>query len=466
MFFAQQSFACCLLENSSAVVIARKAAMAARPSSSITISTANQANDYFDYFDIMILGKTGMGKTTTADKILMANPTGKEYEYSPPQQNGAAADDGAASGVSKSEDITMWHISEDPQEVERVTMRLKNLVFWRGVENPHDEVNKARKEESKSTERCELLSNDTSKVRVLDVPGFYGADAATASNVSERAQETARSDLSTMRKILRIQATKSFKFNRIVYFLPETGVPTRSSQILQTEISIMKKYFEQSIFESMIVVATHNQSAYRCFQKDAELYSQDEIETTRHCFKIALDKVFGNYDAPVPNIIFISMFDSCEEVLRKIQTCEVVKEGVTLSLSPSLCARCGIQIQMLEQKLREGDDVGADDVKQYSTCAYNPPNDSVPYMESTCHPVMIPKHSKVSCVMGGIAHIVTFKLFRGKWPDFDNQDEVCCACRGPPSVRGCIRVGGDYRGIPVDHTSEVQENFEVKIQEG
>ena len=33
-------------------------------------------NSTIDYYDIMIIGKTGMGKSTTADKLLVANRDG------------------------------------------------------------------------------------------------------------------------------------------------------------------------------------------------------------------------------------------------------------------------------------------------------------------------------------------------------------------------------------------------------
>ena len=397
-----------------------------------------------------------MGKTTTADKILMANPTDKEYEYTPAALN--SDEDAAERGVSTAEDITMWHVSDSPEELERVTKRLKNLIFWRSLEKPHEEINNSRTKESKITERCELLSNDTSKIRVLDVPGFYGTDASTADDIQERVQQTTKCDLRAMRKILRIQNTQAFKFNRIIYFLPETGVLTRSSQILQTEIGIMKKYFDQSIFETMVAVATHNQSSYRFFPKDVDLYTEEDRETTRHRLKNALYKVFKNEDVEIPNVIFLSLFDTCEDILLKIKASKVKKEGVTLILSPSVCARCGIKIQMLE---RDGADMDGEDKRLFSQCVREEKNETVPYLESTCHPLLIPKHSVVERVAGGIAHIITLKRFKGRWPDFHSHDEVCGACRDPPNTRGCVHVGGDYKGIPVDHTSEVMEKYET-----
>ncbi len=46
----------------------------------------------FDYYDIMVIGKAGMGKTTTADKLFVANPLSHDYQgaqYSEPVVNGA-----------------------------------------------------------------------------------------------------------------------------------------------------------------------------------------------------------------------------------------------------------------------------------------------------------------------------------------------------------------------------------------
>ena len=47
-----------------------------------TAGTSHQqegTNSYSNHFDIMLIGRTGHGKSTTADKLLVANPTGKIY---------------------------------------------------------------------------------------------------------------------------------------------------------------------------------------------------------------------------------------------------------------------------------------------------------------------------------------------------------------------------------------------------
>ena len=43
-------------------------------------SSSTQQEGIIDYNDIMIIDKTGMGKTTTADKLLVANPDRCDYQ--------------------------------------------------------------------------------------------------------------------------------------------------------------------------------------------------------------------------------------------------------------------------------------------------------------------------------------------------------------------------------------------------
>ena len=229
-------------------------------------------NPYNEYFDIMLIGKTGLGKTTTADKILLANPKGKIYSYNQPQPNISIEVDGTNEApILHYEDLSMWHVSNEAGDTEMVQKRLKNLVFCRSLADPHKEVSRLR-EQSGITKYCELLSNDTSKVRVLDVPGFFGSETKiTGSDLYGRAEAVASRNLQIMRKILHIKEVYNFKFNRIVYFLPEQGVLNRHSQILQMDIEAMETYFGRSIFDCMVVAATHPTSSYEFFPEGIDL---------------------------------------------------------------------------------------------------------------------------------------------------------------------------------------------------
>ena len=466
-----------------------------------------------DYYDIMILGKTGMGKTTTADKLLLANPTEEGYEYdatvedSPTthliapngaqdqEKDGHATPSQPSTGSSTASedtnevvstikaatqynDLSMWHLSRE-QDVEKVTKRLKDLVFWRSLGDPHISINKNR-ESSGTTKSCQLLSNDTSKIRVLDVPGFYGPDDDDSDSDSEHPPELNEplespessifnihgagldTDLAIMRKILHIKVATNFQFNRIVYFLPDTGVLVRTSRNLKTELRVMERYFKRTVFESMVVVATQNRSIYDKLREGCEIFTEDEIKKTRTIFKKAMRKVFQGSDAPNPPIIFISLKDSCDEILHKIKDCVVIKEGVGLTFNPSTCARCGIHIG----KLADPNDVKeVERISDIAIAVNDPGSVAIPYDESTCHPRFIPRYSKVKCIVGGIVHLITLKQFIGNWPYFGNEDEVCINCNKPPKSRGCVRVGTKFvhkkakDGITVDHTSDIDENY-------
>ena len=141
-----------------------------------------------DYYDIMVIGRTGMGKSTTVDKLLIANLTGNQYSEASHEDTIPDYE----KGTLKHGDMTMWLVSEREDETESVSLRLKNLVFFRALKDPHKEINNSRETGMaiyKATYQCELLSNESTKIRVLDVPGFFGEDAAgDEKDVEERAK--------------------------------------------------------------------------------------------------------------------------------------------------------------------------------------------------------------------------------------------------------------------------------------
>lgn len=368
------------------------------------------------------------------------------------------------------DDLTIWLISK---EIEKSKKRLKDLIMCRGLEAPHVEVNFTHSQESPVTRNCELISNETTKVRILDVPGFFGVDAGEASDTSSvyssdgsiptavsRAQNMACTDLGIMRKILHIQSAMGMKFQRILYFLPEKGPLVRGSGNLQLELGSMVHYFGDSIFDCMVLVTTMHASVYKHLPPgtDADLFDEEDVRTTRENFQRALRRVLPHVEPlPKPPIVFVSMLDSCEAIFNKVHRAPVAKNLVKLMFDSETCARCGIKTKMLGQ--------------EKVACYFGQnPSDTIPYEESTCHPLFIPKYSKVIKVLGGIAHLLTFGVFMGKWPSFKNMDEVCIDCRRAPGCRGCLQVGQDYinnEGEPlrVEHTSDENEPVVVVVEE-
>ena len=120
------------------------------------------------YFDIMLVGMTEQGKSTMADKLLIANLDKKEYVL-PDKLKMRQGNDRV--GL---EDISMWLLHEGDEKND-VETHLKALVYSRTKPKPHIEVNNMRDPEKSiftSTSFYQVFSNDTTKVRLLDAPGF------------------------------------------------------------------------------------------------------------------------------------------------------------------------------------------------------------------------------------------------------------------------------------------------------
>ncbi len=401
-----------------------------------------------DYYDIMVIGKTGMGKSTTADKLLVANPDGHNYHGSQHSEP-----------VIKREQMTLdnlsiWILSDAPDEELRVKTRLKNLHFFRSMAEPHQEINQFHAGEqhvSGITIGCELISNESTKVRVLDVPGFFGQGdtGAHEGTASEKAKCTIDVALNTMRKILQIQAAMHMKFRRILYFLPEHGGLKRASSLLELELTTMANYFGRAIFECMVVIATLPAEVYE-FAQGTITFPEASIAKTRKHFDIALSNALPNEkkDLPKPPIVFISLTDSCEKVFTNIDKAAVASNEVMLEFDPMVCARCGIK---------------AKTIKTEKIAVYTDESESstIPYEESTCHPMLVPKYTNVAKFFGGVAHLLTLKKFLGKWPSFGSLDEVCVACRSEPGSRGCMKVNSVYKlkgnELIVEHTQKTKE---------
>ena len=189
--------------------------------------------DKLEYYDIMFVGNTGQGKSTTADKILIANPTGHNYRTAKPVAGAPVQQKDLIVNEQQHQlqyaDITIW-LGEGIKDSEFET-HLRFLDYSRTKDKPHEEVNKGRSAMSnvfKSTADCEVLSNETSKIRVMDVPVFFdgaGILSDKAKKVKDRTfmEQLDDSNLDIMRKIVRIQTALSMKFKRILYFLPVRG---------------------------------------------------------------------------------------------------------------------------------------------------------------------------------------------------------------------------------------------------
>ena len=406
--------------------------------------TENTSIRDMGYYDIMILGLTGQGKTTTADKLLIANPERIDYEsrYPEPADKGPKVDPSKRQVAMQG--LHMWLIPDNQDVIKEVSIRIKNLASNRVLREPHQLVNAEHESENHSNKRtlkCELLSNETTKIRVLDVPGFFSAVSNTDQQSQDIALSANEAHLGIMRNILQIQAAMAMRFKRILYFLPCRDSLQISSAALQQELQLMCYYFGRSIFEAMVLVATLGPTIYRVVPKICPVQMPDEeLEKSRAVFHDAL-KSFIPIDTPNPPIIFISLRETCESILQNVQGVNV-DDGLQLQLRSTVCARCSVAVGE-----RKGMRVACASDGKWS--------ESILYEDSHCHPFFVPRYTTRQKITNAVTNFILHK----EWPDF--SEEKCHKCSGRPGSRGCMLVGSKYNvdeeTYTIDHTSLVEE---------
>lgn len=370
--------------------------------------------DLEGYYDVMVVGMSGMGKSTTSDKMLIAKQLvgqleercseivhpqpielqgsqleGKcdEIVHSKPgeqhpqlegkcdeivcskpakqhpqlegnsdeivrpkpgkQQDTSQIDGNEAELKVKGKkltihNLTFWTACGLPEGLrEEVGLYLKNLHFARVLEDPTKEINDARMEQDINpiTSACQLVSNEATQMRVLDVPGFFGVQAPDSAITRTRQSasyllrddihETAHNHLIIMRDVLRLQSAMKMVFRRILYFLPVRGPLGRQTKVLRQDLLLLCKYFGPSIFKSMILMATvqPHLSVKRHLLDD--LFSEKEHEDTKFIFKQTLQGILSacpHRVPPEPPVVFISLLDTGESIVKKITTAVVQEE--------------------------------------------------------------------------------------------------------------------------------------------
>ena len=111
--------------------------------------------------------------------------------------------------------------------------------------------------------------------------------------------------------------------------------------------------------------------------------------------------------------------------------------AVGVTLKPEACTKCAHKVRFGENK---------------PTAVEDSKGNCVAYVESKCHPKMVPKYTITERGVGGMKHIATlgtvlcYEKVKGKevWPGFNNSDKVCIECGKGFGYDGCCTVDTRY----------------------